>query len=137
MAYIKYKELTGYFNFSKKVEIEQLPNEISPYFTDDEKILVAYSTGVVSGRDLFVLTSKKIMVVDNKGFLLKKKTVHFFPFSTISSSAIEFKNRQVAILLSMDSGYQVRLNFVNLSNVEQNNIQKMYMTMIESIEKVD
>lgn len=137
MAYIKYKELTGYFNFSKKVEIEQLHNDILPYFTDDEKILVAYSTGVVSGQDLFVLTSKKIMVVDNKGFLLKKKTVHFFPFSTISSSAIEFKNKHVAILLSMDSGYQVRLNFINLSSVERNNIQKMYMTMIESIEKVD
>ena len=38
MAYIKYKELTKYFNFSKELDIDNLPNYVTDYLKDNEKI---------------------------------------------------------------------------------------------------
>ena len=44
MAYIKYKELTKYFNFNKIIEIDDLPEYVTDYIYSDEKILEAYKT---------------------------------------------------------------------------------------------
>ena len=42
MAYIKYKELTKYFDFSKHIKTGDLPWYIYDYVYDDEEILVSY-----------------------------------------------------------------------------------------------
>ena len=44
MAYIKYKELTKYFNFSKELDVGNLPTYVTDYLKKDEVIIKAYKT---------------------------------------------------------------------------------------------
>lgn len=129
MAYIKYKELTKYYNFSNELEIKDIPQYVYSYIEEEEQILIAYKTY----DDMFLLTNNKLIVVDMSGLIIKRQKVHFFPYISISSSAIEFSKGKAAIHLSMDSGYQVRLNFVKLTKEEQSKIKKVYMKMINVI----
>lgn len=129
MAYIKYKELTQYFNFYKELDIQKLPAYVTDYLEDGETPYVAYGTV----RDKFVLTNRKIILFDVRGFTGKCKRIHFFPLVSISSTALEFKSQQVAILLSMDSGYQLRLNFVKMLAQDKTKIRSVYMHLIHRI----
>lgn len=129
MAYIKYKELTQYFNFYKELDINNLPTYVTDYMEDGEAPFVAYSTV----RDKFVLTNKKIILFDVRGIRGKCKRIHFFPLLSISSTALEFKTNKVSILLSMDSGYQLRLNFVNMLAQDKTKLRLIYMHLIHSI----
>ena len=129
MAYIKYKELTQYFNFYKELDIQKLPSYVIDYLEDDEVPYVAYGTV----RDKFVLTDRKIILFDVRGLRGKCKRIHFFPLLSISSTALEFKSNQVAILLSMDSGYQLRLNFVKMLAQDKTKIRSVYMHLIHRI----
>ena len=129
MAYIKYKELTQYFNFYKELDIQQLPHYVTDYMEEGEEPYVAYGTT----RDKFVLTNRKIILFDVRGISGKCKRIHFFPLVSISSTALEFKPRQVAILLSMDSGYQLRLNFVKMLAQDKTKIRSVYMHLIHRI----
>lgn len=133
MAYIKYKELTQYFNFYKELDILSLPKYVKDYLEDGEEIYVAYGTA----RDKFVLTNRKIILFDVRGIRGKTKRIHFFPFLSISSTALEFKPKQVTILLSMDSGYQLRLNFVKMLAQDKTKIRSVYMHLIHKISEKD
>ena len=44
MAYVKYKELTKYFNFNKEIPIDDLPKYVLDYVSDTENIFKAYKT---------------------------------------------------------------------------------------------
>ena len=129
MAYIKYKELTQYFNFYKELDIHKLPHYVTDYLEEGETPYVAYGTA----RDKFVLTDRKIILFDVRGISGKCKRIHFFPLLSISSTALEFKTNQVAILLSMDSGYQLRLNFVKMLAQDKTKIRSVYMHLIHRI----
>lgn len=131
MAYIKYKELTQYFNFYQELDIHTLPNYVQEYINEKETMLVAYATTC----DKFVLTDQKIILFDVRGMFRNTKRIHFFPFCSISSTALEFKKNKVAILLSMDSGYQLRINFVKMHTSDKNKIKTFYMTMVNNISK--
>lgn len=63
------------------------------------------------------------------------KKIHFLPYKNISSTAILFKSNSVSILLTMDSGYQLRLNYVRMDASEKERIRKIYYKMVESIGK--
>ncbi len=130
MAYLKYKELAQYFNFFDKLDIKHLPKYVTDYMEDDEIIYAAYATY----RDKCVFTDKKILLLDQKGIFGKKKKIHIFPYCSISSSAIEYNGTKTAILLSMDSGYQLRLNFVKMSAENKTELRKIYFKLIENIE---
>lgn len=129
MAYIKYKELTQYFNFYKELDLKQLPHYVIDYLEEGEVPFVAYGTA----RDKFVLTDRKIILFDVRGVMGKCKRIHFFPILSISSTALEFKPNQVAILLSMDSGYQLRLNFVKMLAQDKTKIRQVYMHLLHKI----
>ena len=58
MAYIKYKEITKYFYFSKYLEKSKLPKYVKDYVFDDECILTAYKTSTDHG----IFTDKKIWI---------------------------------------------------------------------------
>ena len=110
MAYIKYKELAQYFNFYKKVEVNTLPKYVTDYVSEGEYIVAAY----VTMRDKCVFTDRKIILFDQRGLGGTKK-IHFFPYKSISSSAILYKRKKTSLLFSFDSGYQLKLNFVNMN----------------------
>ena len=128
MAYIKYKELTGYFNFSEEMDLGNLPQYVIDYISPGESVVAGYATT----DDKFVLTTKKILLFDVRSFG-RRKTIHIFPFNSISSSALEFKTNSSAILLSMDSGYQVRLNFVKMDPQDKARFRKFYMVLVNFI----
>ena len=79
MAYIKYKELTKYFNFNKIIEIDDLPEYVTDYIYSDEKILEAYKTS----RDKAVFTNKRLIVRDAQGLTGTKVEIYSLPYSSI------------------------------------------------------
>lgn len=131
MAYIKYKELTKYYNFSKELKLNELPEYVYSYIETGEEILIAYSTH----NDIFLLTTYKLIIFDTDDLNKEKQRIHFFPHISVSSTAIEFNKNKSSIFLTMDSGYQVQLNFIKMTKEEQEKIRKVYMTMIEVISK--
>ena len=131
MAYIKFKELTHYFNFDRKIEVKDLPDYTHHYVSKGEEILIAYATR----RDKCLFTNRKIILFDRKDVLGGKKKIHFFPYKHISSTAIVFKRDSVNILLTMDSSYQVNLSYVKMSAADKTEIRKVYYQMVEKIEE--
>ena len=126
MGYAKFKELTKYFNFHKEIEVNQLPNYAVEYVTDREKILGAYLNLV----DYIVFTDKRLLLFDKKPFR-DNKTIHNIPYSSINSSAINFSKGRSKILMSLDSGYQIRLDFVKMNHQKKERLKVLYSYIIE------
>ena len=49
---------------------------------------------------------------------------------SISTSAINFKPGKVEILFSLDSGYQLHINFLDMDHNKKENIKKIYKAMM-------
>ncbi len=126
MAYIKYKELTQYFNFYKELDINNLPDYVNEYIDKNEKVLIGYGTM----RDKFILTDHKIILFDVRGLSGKHKRIHFFPITSISSCALDFKIKEIGLLLSLDSGYQLRLNFTNMNPTDKVKIRTFFTEIV-------
>jgi hypothetical protein len=129
MAYIKFKELTHYFNFYQELDIGTLPDYVFQYLSKGEDIWAVYSTQ----RDKCLFSDRKIILFDRKGMAGIVKKIHFFPYKNISSSAILFNNKTVSILLTMDSGYQLKLNYVKMTAEGKKHIRQVYYKMIEKV----
>lgn len=126
MAYIKYKELTKYFNFSKSIEATDLPKYVTDYVDNDEKIIGAYKTS----RDKSVFTDKRMILFDVTPFT-KKKTVHILPYKSIDTAAIEYNIGTSALLISFTSGYQLRLNFVRMGADDKTNLRILFSRIMK------
>lgn len=126
MAYVKYKELTKYFNFNKEIDIESLPTYVTDYISNKEKIYKAYKTF----RDKAVFTDKRMILFDVHPIWNTKK-IHIIPYSSISTGAILFKKRDAAFFMSFDSGYQLKLNFVGLSAKDKTELRKLYSNIMD------
>lgn len=127
MAYIKYKELTKYFNFNKRINEEDLPTYVTDYFKKDEKVIQAYQTS----RDKGVFTNERMVLFDVNPLDGSKK-IHIIPYSSISSSAILYKRSSASILFSFDSGYQMELKFVHLDARGKTDLRKLFSYIINT-----
>ena len=127
MAYIKYKELTKYFNFSKEIDVKDLPSYVTDYLGKDEKIFKAYKTT----RDKALFTDTRMILFDVNPIVNSKK-IHIIPYKSISSGAVLFKFKSGAILLSFDSGYQLKLNFIKLNPSGKTELRKLFTYMFEN-----
>ena len=126
MAYMKFKELTKYFNFHKEVEIDQLPDYTTEYVKSDEKILL----GCKTLRDHGVFTDKTMILFD-RDLVGNTKRIHIIPYASISTSVITFKPGRAEILLSLDSGYQIRINFINMNHDKKEHLKVVYKSMMK------
>ena len=126
MAYIKFKELTKYFNFNKKIEIGELPKYVLDYVLENENIIAAYRTS----RDRAVFTDKRMILFDRDPLAVHYKKIHMFPYSSISSSAINYKPGKVELLFSFDSGYQLHINFIDMHHEQKEIIKAVYKKMM-------
>lgn len=124
LAYIKYKELTKYFNFNKEEDVENMPSYI-PEFVEDDNIIVVYK----NKRDYMVFTDKKIILFD-KNPLATYKKIHIIPYCSISTSAIAFDKTRASIYFSLDSGYQMKLTFLNQNHDTKEKLKKSYRFMM-------
>ena len=128
MAYLKYKELTKYFYFRKRIDIDSLPKYVTDYFEKGETVLAAFATT----RDKGVFTEKKIILFDVKGLSVAKQ-IHIIPYSSISTIAILYRNYSAEILAYVDSGYPLNLKFVNLKAEDKTNLRELYMKISEKV----
>ena len=126
MAYIKYKEITKYFNFSRALDKKELPKYIKDYVFDDEKILAAYKTLTDHG----VFSDKKVVLFDSFGF---KRQIYMIPYKSVSTCSIIFSHSGAELLLYLDCGYPVRLKFVNMSDVDKLRVRVLYSTIIRIV----
>ena len=128
MAYIKFKELTKYFDFKREVNIGELPEYTLEYVDSEEKVVMAYK----NSKDYVVFTDKRLILFDRDSLALYYKKIHIIPYKSISTSAINFKPGKVELLFSLDSGYQVHLNFIDMHHAKKENIKMVYKTMMKA-----
>ncbi|MBO4245959.1 MAG: PH domain-containing protein [Bacilli bacterium] len=121
MAYIKYKELTKYFNFDQEISVNNLPTYVTDYLLPNEAIYKAYKTT----RDKGIFTDKRMILFDVNPLTHSKK-IHIISYESISSGAVLFKLTSGAILLSFDSGYQLKLNFIHLKALNKTELRKLF-----------
>ncbi len=121
MAYLKYKELTQYFNFFEEIT-EELPNYVTDYLIKGETIIGSYKTY----RDKGVFTTHRIILFDQKGLFGKTKQITTIPYLSLSSLSISFNTNSAIILLYLDSGYPVKLKFVKISSDAKTKLRQIY-----------
>ncbi len=128
MAYIKFKELTKYFDFKDEILEEDLPDYTKEYVEANEHIVMGYK----NSKDYVVFTDKKMILFDRDTLAVYYKKIHIIPYMSISTSAINFKPGKVEILFSLDSGYQLHINFIDMNHDKKENIKKVYKTMMKT-----
>lgn len=128
MAYIKFKELTKYFDFKDEILEENLPDYTKEYVEDNEHIIMGYK----NSKDYVVFTDKKMILFDRDTLAVYYKKIHIIPYVSISTSAINFKPGKVEILFSLDSGYQLHINFIDMNHDKKENIKKVYKLMMKT-----
>lgn len=127
MAYIKFKELSKYFDFKTEVVEDDLPEYAKEYVEDNEKIILSYK----NSKDYAVFTNKKMILFDRDALAIYYKKIHIIPYKSISSAAINFKPGKVELLISMDSGYQLHINFISMNHDKKENIKIIYKAMMK------
>lgn len=128
MAYIKFKELTKYFDFKDEILEENLPDYTKEYVEANEHIVMGYK----NSKDYVVFTDKKMILFDRDTLAVYYKKIHIIPYMSISTSAINFKPGKVEILFSLDSGYQLHINFIDMNHDKKENIKKVYKIMMKT-----
>ena len=128
MAYIKFKELTKYFDFKDEILEENLPDYTKEYVEANEHIVMGYK----NSKDYVVFTDKKMILFDRDTLAVYYKKIHIIPYMSISTSAINFKPGKVEILFCLDSGYQLHINFIDMNHDKKENIKKVYKIMMKT-----
>lgn len=128
MAFIKFKELTKYFDFKTEVlDIENLPDYAKEYVDfNTEKIILAYK----NSKDYCVFTDKRMILFDRDTVAIYYKKIHVVPYKSISTSAINFKPGKVELLFSLDSGYQLHINFISMNHDKKDHLKQVYKIMM-------
>ena len=128
MAYIKFKELSKYFDFKEEIATDKLPDYAKEYVSSKETILGSYK----NSKDYAVFTDKKMILFDRDTLAVYYKKIHIFPYTSISSSAINFKPGKVELLFSFDSGYQLHINFIEMNHDKKEKLKSIYKIMMET-----
>ena len=122
MAYIRYKEVAKYFYFSTVIDKNSLPKYITDYVLPGETVLAAYKVG----RDHGVFTENKIVLYDNSISIKPRKIILTIPYHSISSHSITFFGGTAEINLLFDSGYPMKLKFVNMNDLDKVRLRYIY-----------
>ena len=125
MAFIKFREVTKYFNFSKAINRETLPKYVKDYIADDEIVLAAYKTHV----DYGVFTNRKILLFDSSTMFGIKKQISEISYKSFSSSTLTFFGTTVELNIFLDSGYPLKLKFIGTSPKDKTRIRWLFYCM--------
>ena len=126
MAYIKFKELTKYFDFRLEVDTKNLPEYTIEYLNANQDVLLAYK----NSRDYALFTGERMILFDRDALGLYYKKIHIIPYNRISTCAINFKPGKVELLCSLDSGYQMHLNFIDMNHDKKEKIKEIFKIMM-------
>ncbi len=128
MAFIKFKEITHYFNFFKEIGTNDIPKYINDYIVDGEEIWAVYKTY----RDHGVFTNEKIILFDQRG-MGNIKEITTIPYKTISTFSVKFAKSTTDFYMNMYSGYPFRLRFIKLSPEGKRNLRILYNKINEKL----
>ena len=128
MSYIKFKELTKYFDLKEEVSFNDLPDYAKEYVEDNEKVVISYK----NSKDYAVFTNRKIILFDRDTLAMYYKKIHIIPYVSISTSAINFKPGKVELLFSLDSGYQIHINFIEMHHEKKEHIKALYKLIMKT-----
>ncbi len=107
MAYMKFKPLTAELNYTSVVGVDEIEPELAQLIDKSEDIFIVCK----ATRDLVILTSKRIMILDRKGVRGFRRQIYSIPYGSVSTYSIDIHNFNTAIELITDSGYQLVLTF--------------------------
>ena len=79
-----------------------------------------------------MFNDKRMILFDRDTLAVYYKKVHIIPYSSISSSAINFKPGKVELLFSLDSGYQIHINFIGMNHDKKENLKKIFKYMMKA-----
>lgn len=119
MVYVKQKEITKSFDFSKALSQAELPGYIKHYVHDDEVVLAAYKTS----RDHGVFTLNKMVLFDNVEACKQMYTIAYTSISTIS---VSFDDEEAELNIVLESGHPIRLGFVNVKTEDKIRLRLLY-----------
>ncbi len=128
MAYMKFKELTKYFDFKTEVlDSSLLPEYVVEYIEENEKSMLAYK----NSKDYILFTNHKMLLFDRDPLAAYYKKVHIVPYKSISTGAINFMPGKVELLFSLDSGYQLHINFVGMNHDKKENLKLIFKQIMK------
>ena len=78
-----------------------------------------------------MFTDKRLILFDRDTLAVYYKKIHVIPYISISSSAINYKPGKVELLLSLDSGYQVHLNFIEMNHDKKEILKAVYKNIVK------
>ncbi len=104
---------------------------IREFLLDSIKFIIAITIFLI----LFLYVISITQVVGNSMSPTLKlavyyKKIHMFPYTSISSCAINFKPGKVELLFSFDSGYQLHINFLEMDHNKKEVIKAVYKQMM-------
>ena len=70
---------------------------------------------------------------DRDAIAIYYKKIHIVPYKSISTSAINYMPGKVELLFSLDSGYQLHINFVNMNHDKKENLKRIYKVMMNTL----
>ena len=129
MAYIRYKEVTRRFNFSKSVDLDKVPSYCMDYIYGKEELLAAYKVG----NDHGIITTNKIMIFDNSQQMGMRKEVTTVPFHAITAHSIIFRLNMAEIYLLLGTGNPLVLKFSNMKDADKARLRYLYNAMSAAI----
>ena len=89
-----------------------LPEYTIEYLTQTENTLLAYK----NSKDYILFTNKKMVLFDRDPLAAYYKKIHIVPYKSISTGAINYMPGKVELLFSLDSGYQLHINFIGMNH---------------------
>ncbi len=125
MAYIRYKAVTKDFNFTKSLDLKNIPSYGKDYLYNDEVALALYQIG----KDIGLITDKKIILFDNSTSFGARKEITTIPYHVITAHSIIFHSSSIQIYLLLETGNPLLLKFSNLDDKEKYKIRLLYNAM--------
>ena len=122
MAYIRYKEITRNFNFSKNLDIDNVPDYVLDYVYDGETVLAAYKVG----KDYSIFTTKKMVIFDNSQEFGGKKEVMTIPYRSATAHSIAFHSSSAEIYMLMETSNPLILKFSSLKDADKSRLRLLY-----------
>lgn len=125
MAYIRYKEVTKHFNFTKALDLNEIPSYAKDYIYDEETLLAVYKVG----KDHGLITDKKIVLFDNSLSFGGRKEVTTIPYRAVSAHSIIFRSNAAEIYLLLETGNPLLLKFVSMKDADKVRLRLLYNAM--------
>jgi hypothetical protein len=125
MAYIRYKAVTRDFNFTKVIDTKDIPSYGKDYIYGDEKILAAYNVG----KDIGLITDKKIILFDNSTSFGARKEVTTIPYKSVTAHSIIFYGSRTEIYLLLETSNPLLLKFSNMEDKDKYRLRLIYNAM--------